>query len=91
MTDKTSEGTLKVQTLERDDGHTEIILTAETENSWSALDRVKNILLAAYPKAFQSGAIVGCLQEIRITVKSEKEYELYRRRRGNENPSPEVL
>lgn len=70
---KTSEGTINVKTLQRNDGHTEVVITANDENSEKALDALKNIIVGTYPKSFCTGELIGNIKEIRITIPTEEE------------------
>ncbi len=72
---KTSEGILKVETMERSDGHIDIVLTAAEKNSWPMLDHLNRILLGTYPKPFHTSEIIANVKEVQITIPTEKEAE----------------
>lgn len=77
-----TEGVIRVQILERDDGHREITLRS---NSWESIIYVRNLIIKSLVSPFESSVTDDKLTEIQIIEPTEEEREKQSRAGQNTN------
>lgn len=77
-----TEGVIRVQILERDDGHREITLRS---NSWKSIIYVRNLIIKSLVSPFESSVTDDKLTEIQIIEPTEEERKKQSRAGQNTN------